>query len=70
MDYLTIEVEGKVRITEINMELKVGTSGGNTLDENKKVSCLRMKEKGSRHMSGEGPKVEKLSKVPCLEIHK
>lgn len=35
----------------------------NTLDE---ISCLCMKEKGSRHMSGEGPKVEKLSKVPCL----
>ena len=50
-----------VRITQINMELKVGTSGGNTLDKNEKVRCPCMMGKGNRHMSGEDPKVEKLS---------
>ena len=48
-----------VRITQINMELKVGTNGGNTLNKNEKVRWPCMMEKGNRHMS-EDPKVEKL----------
>lgn len=45
----------------MSVELKVVTSGGNVFDEIEKVSCPCMIEKGSRHMSGEGPEVEKLS---------
>lgn len=61
MDYLTIKVGGKGKNCRNKHEVEVVTSGGNAFDEIEKVSCPYMIEKGSRHMSGEGPEVEKLS---------